>query len=268
MTNVHDSGARLRAQYSAEGGTGRIFGPKVRDYAASRPDYAAALFDALAECLPPQPMIADIGAGTGLLSAGLLERGWTVHAIEPSDEMRAAADAWLGDKPGYRSSAGRAEALPLADASVDLLTAAQAFHWFEVEAARAEALRVLRPGAAVALIRNDRVLDTPLHRALDELFAEFGGAKRAALLVHEDRSAVPCFFGAGKVSEWAWPHAHRLDAAGLEALVFSRSYMPARDSAAGRTVVAALQPLFKRFATAGEGLWVPYRTVALIGRPA
>lgn len=265
-----DTGAALRAQHA--GGTGAIFGAKVRDYQAARPDYPAALFEALAEeLLPARPRVADIGAGTGLLTAGLLARGWAVHAVEPNDEMRAAADAWLGAHPGYRSSPGRAEALPLADGSIDLLCAAQAFHWFEIEAARAEALRVLKkPGGKVALIWNDRVPDAPLHRALDALFAEFGGAKRAALLAHEERHEVPRFFGgAAAARELSWPHEHRLDADGLAALVFSRSYMPARDSAAGSAVSAALAPLFARFAAAqGDGrVAVPYRTVAIIGRP-
>ncbi|QPF75773.1 class I SAM-dependent methyltransferase [Roseateles sp. DAIF2] len=267
MQNPSDTGAALRAQHA--GGTGAIFGPKVRDYAASRPDYPAALFEALAGWLPARDArIADIGAGTGLLTAGLLARGWRVDAIEPNEEMRAACDAWLGGRAGYRSQAGRAEALPLAEGSLDLLTAAQAFHWFEIEAARAEALRVLKPDGAVALIWNDRVIEAPLHRALDELFAEFGGAKRAALLAHEERHEVPRFFGAARVEERAWPHEHRLDAAGLEALVFSRSYMPAREGAAGRAVSAALATLFAEFAAGAPTLGVPYRTVAMIGRPA
>jgi SAM-dependent methyltransferase len=262
-----DTGAALRAQHA--GGTGAIFGAKVRDYQAARPDYPAALFEALAEgLLPARPRVADIGAGTGLLTAGLLARGWAVHAVEPNDEMRAAADAWLGARPGYRSSPGCAEALPLADGSIDLLCAAQAFHWFEIEAARAEALRVLAPDGKVALIWNDRVLDAPLHRALDALFAEFGGAKRAALLAHEERREVPRFFGGAPLREWSWPHEHRLDAQGLAALVFSRSYMPARDSAAGQAVSAALAALFERFAAGRGDLAVPYRTLAIIGRPA
>ncbi len=269
--NLQDSGARLRDQYRTEGGTGAIFGPKLRDYAQSRPGYPAALFDALDAQLRRQlcsrPVLADIGAGTGLLTRGLLARGWVVQAVEPDAAMRAFCDAQLGGQPGYRSHAGRAEDLPLPPASIDLICAAQAFHWFEIAAARAEALRVLRPQGQVALIWNDRVPDAPLHRDLDALFAEFGGAKRAALVAHEDRSQAPQFFGAGCFAEQCWPHRHRLSEPGLAALVFSRSYMPARDSAAGQAVLQALGPIFQRHAD-GEMLAVDYRSVAIVGRPA
>lgn len=263
-----DTGAELRSLYAPEGGVGEIFSSKVADYVASRPDYPAPLFDTLraAGDLPPGAMVADIGAGTGLLTQGLLERGYQVCAIEPNAGMRAAADLRLGQFPGYRSAAGCAESMPLAAASVDLITAAQAFHWFDIDAARAEFLRVLRPHGQVALIWNDRVLTDPLHTALDEIFAHFGGAKRGALVAHEERADVPTFFGATVPEEWRWPHEHRLDAAGLLSLVFSRSYMPDRDSPRGQEASEQVLQLFGRLANNAQ-LAVRYTTVTMLGRP-
>ena len=269
MDNDHDTGERLRSLYAADGGAPGVFSQKVADYAASRPDYAAALFDLLASRCPPSVggLVADVGAGTGLLTRDLLRRGYDVVAVEPSAAMRAEADRQLGASAGYRSVDGTAEAMPLAAASVDLVAAAQAFHWFDIERARAEFLRVLKPRGSVALIWNDRVFEDPLHVAFDELSARFGGARRGALLAHEDRAHVPRFFGAGRWEELAWPHAHRLDAAGFLALIFSRSYIPARDTPAGREVAAAAQAVFDRFATDGA-VEVRYRTVLFFGRPA
>jgi SAM-dependent methyltransferase len=268
-----DSGAQLRSLYAPDGGVRAIFSAKVADYVASRPDYPDALFDAFGELagLRAGAVVADVGAGTGLLTRGLLERGAHVTAIEPNPAMRAAADHLLAEHAArgrYRSIEGSAEATLLDDASVDLVTAAQAFHWFEVEAARAELKRVLQPAGQVALIWNDRRRGDALHDALDEVFASFGGDRRTALVAHEDRADVPRFFGAGHVREFSGPHEHRLDAAGLASLVFSRSYMPARDSAAGREAEAAVSVVFERFADRAAGtLAVRYTTVAMIGRP-
>lgn len=260
------SAARLREQYAADGGASAVFSAKVAQYLASRPAYPATLFERLTAlgALPPNAEVADIGAGTGLLTRGLLERGHRVVAVEPSDEMRAAADALLGAFAGYRSLAGTAEATTLAPQSVDLVTAAQAFHWFDIPLARREFARILRPAGQVALVWNDRLRDDPLHAALEPVFDEFGGAKRGALLAHEDLSRVPAFFGSAATHTIELPNEHRLDAPGLVSLVLSRSYMPERGSPAGEAVRRRVEAVFARHARAGEVL-VRYRTLAVVG---
>jgi SAM-dependent methyltransferase len=266
---AQDTGERLLSLYAASGGVATVFSSKAEDYAASRPDYPSALFDALRDTIPltALSLIADVGAGTGLLTLGLLRRGYKVRAIEPSEPMRLIADRLCGGYTGYRSASGTAEELPLEPSSVDLITAAQAFHWFKVEEARAEFLRVLRPEAKVALIWNDRVSSEPLQVALDALFLEHGGERRSALAAHEERGQVPIFFGSNSVTRLSWPHEHSLDEAGLSSLAFSRSYMPARDSPAGQEAGRELGRIFQRFSLKGK-VAVRYRTVAMIGRPA
>ena len=262
-----DTGSQLRALYTAEGGVTQIFSSKVADYSASRPDYPSALLHALTqECqLTEGSSIADVGAGTGLLTRGLLAQGFSVIAVEPNDGMRAAADQTLAGNANYRSVQGTAEGLPLCDASMDLITAAQAFHWFDIDSARREFLRVLRPRGQVALVWNDRVQEDPLHRALDDVFAEFGGAKRGALLSHETRDSVPAFFRS-PTREFSWPHAHRLDGNGLLRLVLSRSYMPQADTPAANEVAMKVQDIYKQHGSS-RGIDVNYLTVAIIGRP-
>jgi SAM-dependent methyltransferase len=268
MTDEQDTGAALRSLYAPDGGVRTIFSARVADYIASRPDYPDALFDALGDrcTLRPEAMVADVGAGTGLLTRGLLARGYRAVAVEPNPAMRAACDRICGAVDGYRSVEGCAESIPLPSSSIDLVTAAQAFHWFEVEAARAECLRVLAPHGKVALIWNDRVSADPLHMALDEVFVEFGGEKRTALLAHEDRTDVPRFFGATRAEELSWPHVHRLDVEALLCLAFSRSYMPERQSPAGQEVAHRLRRIHDRFRDSGR-VTVRYRTVAILGRP-
>ncbi|MBS0448041.1 MAG: class I SAM-dependent methyltransferase [Proteobacteria bacterium] len=260
--------AALHAAYASRGGSQAVFAPKVADYVASRPDYPQALFDRLTElgALSPNARIADIGAGTGLLTAGLLARGHEVVAVEPNDAMRAAADALLHDRPGYRSVAGSAETTNLPPASVDLVTAAQAFHWFVVDRTRAEFLRVLATNGQVALIWNDRLPDDPLQRAIAVLFRRHGGSERAALTAHEERLGVQDFYGRGRIEQIDVPHEQRLGRAGFAALLFSRSYMPPRASAAGTTAEHDVDALFDAHAEDGAVV-VRYRTIAYVGRP-
>ncbi len=268
MTEDNNTGERLRSLYELEGGTTGVFSTRVGDYVVSRPDYPAPLYDTLATvcALSAESVIADIGAGTGLLTQGFLQRGYGVIAVEPNAAMRQACDRWLNKFPKYRSVDGTAESLPLEGSSVDLITAAQAFHWFKIEETRRECLRVLRPQGNVALIWNDRITEDPLHVALDAIFAEFGGPKRAALASHESRTNVVSFFGTTVPQEFSWPHQHRLDEEGLVSLVFSRSYIPNRDSSAGKDVWSRVSEAFHRLAQAGM-VTVRYTTVATVGRP-
>jgi ubiquinone/menaquinone biosynthesis C-methylase UbiE len=268
MADESDHGAKLRSLYATEGGVHSIFSRKVADYIASRPDYPNALFQLLQQRCAPSPAItvADVGAGSGLLTHGLLKCGYRVIAVEPNADMRHAADQWLGGTDGYRSVDGGAEAMPLPAASIDLITVAQAFHWFDVAASRTEFLRVLKPGARVALIWNDRVLEDPLHVALDKIFGQFGGDKRTALVEYEDRLKVLPFFGAQKPEEFSWPNQHTLDESGLLSLVLSRSYMPPRESPEGSEVVEGVRHVFERFAIGGW-VTVPYRIRLYLGAP-
>ena len=106
--------------------------------------------------LRPSDVVADVGSGTGILTALLLDHGNTVHAVEPNAAMAAEATARLGGNPRFHAVAGRAEATGLPDASCDVVTAAQAFHWFDIDPTRREFRRILRPGGAVVLVWNIR----------------------------------------------------------------------------------------------------------------
>ncbi|MFN9186953.1 MAG: class I SAM-dependent methyltransferase, partial [Betaproteobacteria bacterium] len=135
-------GTPLASAFAEAGGVQRVFDGKAHDYERARPGYPAALYEHIESLVGRGAVlsIADIGAGTGLFTRGWLDRGHRVVAVEPNDPMREAADALLRGQPRYRSTNGSAEATAVADASVDLVTAAQAFHWFDALAFRAESL--------------------------------------------------------------------------------------------------------------------------------
>ncbi|MFF5443693.1 class I SAM-dependent methyltransferase [Streptomyces sp. NPDC012888] len=139
----------------------RSFSRAAQRYGAHRPAYPAALFDAV-ETLAGRPLrgarTADVGAGTGLATAGLRDRGARVVAVEPGDGMAAEFRRRLPDVPLVRGDGNR---LPLATASLDLVTYAQSFHWTDPARSVPEAARVLRPGGALALFWNEPDVAVP-----------------------------------------------------------------------------------------------------------
>ncbi len=100
-------------------------------------------------------VVADLGSGTGLLSGALIEHVRRLHAVEPADDMRSAAEAELGNHPAFHSVAGTAEATTLAAGSVDVVTSGNAFHYFDPDRARREVDRILRSGGRVVLLFHD-----------------------------------------------------------------------------------------------------------------
>jgi SAM-dependent methyltransferase len=138
---------------------GSSFGAAAAAYAEHRPVYAeAAVAWALEPVRDRRPLrVADIGAGTGKLTAMLVRLGAEVTAVEPDPQMLAELRRTL---PEVRSVPGSAEELPLADGSVDAVLAGQAMHWFDLDRALPEIARVLAPGGVLAGLWNvddDRV---------------------------------------------------------------------------------------------------------------
>jgi ubiquinone/menaquinone biosynthesis C-methylase UbiE len=153
----------------------RRFSSRVDDYIRFRPGYPPAVISLLErECgLRPGIRIADIGSGTGILSELLLTAGCEVAAVEPNPDMRQAGERLLGARPRFLSIAGRAEDTRLPDHSVDLITAAQSFHWFDQRATKAEFRRILRPGGFVVLIWNERLVVGPFLEGYEALLQRY-----------------------------------------------------------------------------------------------
>ncbi|MFA7767310.1 class I SAM-dependent methyltransferase [Streptomyces sp. NPDC048723] len=162
----------------------RSFDAAAASYAAHRPSYPPALFDAV-ESLTGRPLagarVADVGAGTGIATALLHERGAEVVAVEPGDGMAAE---FRRTYPGIPLVRGDGDRLPLATGAFDLLTYAQAWHWTDPARSVPEARRVLRPGGALALWWNDTDDTVPWIAEQEErlrVFFEVEGETRRTL---------------------------------------------------------------------------------------
>jgi SAM-dependent methyltransferase len=249
------------------------FSGRADDYVKTRPSYPEGVLAILRETcgLAAEYAVADLGSGTGIFTALLLESGATVHAVEPNLDMRAAAEAALGKEPGFRSVAGRAEATTLPDASVDLVTAAQAFHWFDVEGTRAEMRRILRPPptgrASVALVWNDRDLgSTPFLRAYEALLGARCPKYRELQGKADSVDKFEALLGKGGWSRRAVPNEQRLDREGLVSRLLSSSYAPRPGDPGHDETFAELRALFDRHAEGGEVVML-YETVVITGDP-
>ncbi|WP_255953183.1 class I SAM-dependent methyltransferase [Streptomyces odontomachi] len=156
------------------------FNAVAAQYAAHRPSYPPALFDTVEE-LTGRPLsgarVVDVGAGTGIATALLAGRGAHVVAVEPGDGMASQFRRTLPDVPLVR---GNGNALPLADATADVITYAQSWHWTEPARSTPEAMRVLRPGGTLALWWNVPDPDVPWLAAQHERISGHCGATTGA----------------------------------------------------------------------------------------
>ncbi|TJZ56947.1 methyltransferase domain-containing protein [Streptomyces piniterrae] len=168
----------------------RSFDTAADQYAAGRPSYPPALFDFIAQFMS-RPLagarVADIGAGTGIATALLRERGADVIGVEPGGAMAAQFRTLLPDVPILR---GDGNALPLADTSHDLITYAQSWQWTDTARSVPEVLRVLLPGGALAIWWNTTAFDVPWIRGQHERIARRCGVKSSPRALPDDSDAI------------------------------------------------------------------------------
>lgn len=150
------------------------FSKEADAYERGRPDYPRAAVESIIAQLPKSPRILDLAAGTGKLTRMLASASATADliAVEPLAAMRAKLAAALPNVTLYE---GTAESIPLEDASVDAVTVAQAFHWFDGLRALKEIRRVLKPGGTLALIWNARDERLAWVRAITALLERYEG---------------------------------------------------------------------------------------------
>ena len=244
------------------------FSDRVDLYERFRPAYPAAIVPFLQRSigLSSEIVIADIGSGTGLLAELFLRAGNEVYAVEPNDEMRAVAESRFSSLENFRSIKAVAEATTLPDRSIGLITAGQAFHWFELDAARREFRRILQPDGWVALVYNSwNVPDSPVAADYAALMNRYGVDYERVKRQNRLGDETVRFFGGDGPRKESFPNDQGYDLEALYGRAFSSSYAPLSGHPSHDPLVEGLRQLFDDHAVDGR-LQFPYITTVYWGK--
>jgi len=245
------------------------FSNRVEDYVRYRPDYPRAMQDWLQRehGVTPQWLVADVGAGTGISSKLFLDADYRVIAVEPNAAMRGAAEKWLGLDEHFRALDGRADKTGLAAHSVDLVSVAQAFHWFDQDATRHEFARILRPHGLAAIYWNSRrLVGTPFLEGYEALLQRYGTDYTSVAERYADEPRMRAWFGEGYRGTGSFEHRQQLDFDSLRGRLMSSSYAPKEDHPQHAPMMQALRELFDATATNGK-ISFDYDTRVYVGHP-
>jgi ubiquinone/menaquinone biosynthesis C-methylase UbiE len=224
-----------------------VFDSVVGEYARTRPGYPDDALDWIAARtgLGVDSEVLDLAAGTGKLTRSLVERGCTVTAVEPLPGMRSQLER---DLPEVVVLDGKAEQIPLADASFDAVLVGQAFHWFEPYAALEEVARVLRPRGWLVLLWNLWDLDDHLQRSLDEIITPLATGRIRNLTTgnHPYGEWSPALAADARFADAEqarFAHSVVLDAAATGERVASSSQVQSAPAAEREAAIAAARDL-------------------------
>ncbi len=217
------------------------FSSRVENYIKYRPSYPLEIIDFLKEekILTEDYIIADIGSGTGILTKLFLDNGNRVYGIEPNKDMRNAAEKNLQNYTNFSSLEGSAESTGLEDNCINLIIAGQAFHWFDVEEAKREFKRILKPNGNVALIWNNRgKTGSDFDRSYENFILKYGTDYKE---VRKNEKNVDLFFNYQKETFYNF---QELDFTSYKGRVLSSSYIPLADNPIFPEMILELEDLF------------------------
>lgn len=226
-----------------------VFSRKAKKYARYRWDYAPQAFQSLfgVTQISHQSSVADIGAGTGMLTKHFIGRVKQVWAVEPNAEMRKIAIEVLGSHPSCHISAGRAEATTLPDISVDLISVGQAFNWFDPVPTRSEFVRILKPGGWLAGVRNYGT-NRELGEALEKIYPQ----ETDTLELMKGRGTPLSFYYGGEdYLKQTFPFAVEETWEVFMGALASASYAPDEGNPLYPKFERAAREIFNRFSTGG-----------------
>ena len=223
------------------------FSNRVENYLKYRPRYPPEILRLLeSKCnLTSETVIADLGSGTGFLTELFLQNGNKVFGVEPNSEMRAAGERVLAHYTNFISIDGKAEATTLPQQSIDLISAGQAFHWFDREKARMEFERILKPGGWVVLVWNGFHAETsPLIKGYQEVMVEYGTDYQEVNREIEGLDLAN-FFLPHQCQLKRFPYRQIFDFEGLKGRFLSASYAPEPSNPRFDEMVRDLRAVFQ-----------------------
>jgi ubiquinone/menaquinone biosynthesis C-methylase UbiE len=249
------------------------FSSRVDAYVAARPAYPPQVIEHLRGTigLTNDWAIADLGSGTGISCDPFLRNGNTVYGVEPNAAMRQAAEQSLRAFAKFKSISASAEATTLPDRSIDLIVAAQAFHWFDIDATRRECQRILKPDGWALLMWNDRKLSgTSFLDAYEKLLVEFGTDYMKVRHNNVSKELIARFFtGSNDPKAHGWlsvgfPNRQHLDLAGLRSRLLSSSYIPQASDSRHALMLKKLEDIFTSHNQNGR-VTIEYQTQLFYG---
>ena len=231
------------------------FGGVVDAYDRARPTYPREA----AQWLVGQEAatVLELGAGTGKLTAQLVELGHDVVATDPD---RAMLDRLVRNLPEARTIVASAEDLPLGDRAYDVVVAAQAFHWFDLDRALPEIARVLKPGGHLSLVWNTRDESIPWVRRLGAIIGTQEQVEAPGALADSELF--------GQVEEASFSHWQQIDRKSIQDLVLSRSNIAVLDEEARAAKLAEVVAFYDDFGRGMDGMQLPYVTRCFRARVA
>lgn len=230
------------------------FSTKAEVYAKARPRYPASVVNFLEGqgVLYQGNIIADLGSGTGLSAEPFLAASYEVIGIEPNDAMRSEGDTYLAKFHRFRSVKGTSEATTLPDQSVDVIIAAQVFHYFDLDKTRLEAQRILRPpGWFVAMWNHRNHEYTPLHREYEAILRKYCPEYHILADLYRSPTRSATFFGPGYGDATLQNPGH-LNWQIFQARVESSSYIPKPTHPDYQPFMTEIKKLFDKYAHHGE----------------
>ncbi len=246
------------------------FSSRVDAYRLFRPRYPVEVIALLQkQCgLTSASVIADIGAGTGMLAELFLQNGNPVFAVEPNHAMRSACEELCSQYPKLTCIDGSAEATTLPEHCADFVSVGQALHWFQLSRARAEFVRILRNGGWCAIVYNNRhIAGDVFHDGYERLLCEFGVDYQQVRSRYVDNNSLAEFFAPALMHQ---TYLHNQQVFGLEEMVgriLSSSYMPQPGHPRYPAMLRRVEELFSRCQKDGH-VHLEYDCVVTYGKLA
>ncbi|OGT30674.1 MAG: hypothetical protein A3E87_06850 [Gammaproteobacteria bacterium RIFCSPHIGHO2_12_FULL_35_23] len=231
------------------------FSNTVEYYIKYRPHYPQQIIALLIKhcLLGPSKIIADIGSGTGILTKLLLDNNFQVRGVEPNQAMRIAAEQILQNYKNFTSLDGTAEQTTLVSHSIDLITVAQAFHWFDPIKVKQEFLRILKPDGWCVLLWNLRdSLASPFMHAYEELLLKHGTDYKQVAAENVKDEKIRKFFNPLPMNIEIVENIQILDWEGVKGRILSTSYLPKTEDQAYTILMQNAKQIFEHYQQEGK----------------
>jgi ubiquinone/menaquinone biosynthesis C-methylase UbiE len=242
------------------------FDRKSRNYDLYRPRYPKQLLTLLEKevGLNKSSIVADVGSGTGLLSELLLKSGCSIFCVEPNEEMRNIAREKFAKVAKCTVLDGTAENTSLPDNSIDLITAGQAFHWFDETKSKKEFNRILKRDGLVALVWNTRLESSEgMNSEYEKLVRKYSVGYHASGHLAVSKDVIEAFFD-GNFRSFIIKNDQLLDLEGMLGRYLSASYAIDQRDKNFEQMKREFSVVFKRFEVNGY-ITIEYETEVFLG---